>query len=86
MVRRPPRCAQLVAARVAYVISGGTGSGKTTLLTALLGGVTPTSAVVLIEDANELPAADPHGVAAVEAGRRRRRRWSGHGATSWARR
>lgn len=44
----------VVAARLAFVISGGTGAGKTTLLGALLSSCAPGERVVLIEDAPEL--------------------------------
>lgn len=57
---------QLVAARVAFVISGGTGSGKTTLLSALLGLCPPADRIVLVEDSSELRPTHPH-VVALEA-------------------
>jgi pilus assembly protein CpaF len=50
----------VVAARVAFVVSGGTGSGKTTLLGALLGTAAPGERLLLIEDAPELVVAHPH--------------------------
>jgi pilus assembly protein CpaF len=52
----------VVAARLAFVISGGTGTGKTTLLGALLGGCAPRERVVLIEDAPELVTSHQHVV------------------------
>ena len=52
----------VVAARVAFLVTGGTGSGKTTLLSALLGEVDPGERVVLCEDAAELTPAHPHAV------------------------
>ncbi len=58
----------LVRARIAFVITGGTGTGKTTLLAALLGVVTPTERVLLIEDAPELVVAHPHVVRLVTRG------------------
>lgn len=57
------RCLQaLVAARVSFVISGGTGSGKTTLLAALLREVPPTERLVVVEDVRELAIGHPHQV------------------------
>jgi pilus assembly protein CpaF len=53
----------LVAARVAFLVSGGTGSGKTTLLAALLSLVEPAERLVLVEDASELRPDHPHVVA-----------------------
>lgn len=55
----------VVAARLAFVISGGTGSGKTTLLGALLGTTPAAERLVLIEDAAELVVAHPHVVRLV---------------------
>ncbi|RII13069.1 putative conjugal transfer protein [Streptomyces sp. YIM 130001] len=52
----------LVAARLSYVISGGTGSGKTTLLSALLGLVGDRERIVLAEDSAELRPDHPHVV------------------------
>ncbi|SNS67039.1 pilus assembly protein CpaF [Geodermatophilus pulveris] len=52
----------LVAARLAFLVTGGTGSGKTTLLSALLGLVPPGERLVLCEDAPELTPAHPHVV------------------------
>jgi pilus assembly protein CpaF len=57
---------RLVAARVAFLISGGTGSGKTTLLSALLSMVDPEHRMVVVEDASELRPDHPH-VVALEA-------------------
>ncbi|GAB2613458.1 secretion protein [Paractinoplanes abujensis] len=53
----------IVAARLAYLVVGGTGSGKTTLLATLLGMVPPTERIVLVEDAAELRPLHPHVVA-----------------------
>ncbi len=53
----------IVAARLAFLVSGGTGSGKTTLLAALLARVDPGERVVLVEDASELRPDHPHVVA-----------------------
>lgn len=54
------RC--LVAARLAFVVTGGTGTGKTTLLSALLSLVDPAERIVLVEDAGELRPYHPHVV------------------------
>ncbi|MGZ8742640.1 MAG: TadA family conjugal transfer-associated ATPase [Nocardioides sp.] len=51
---------QVVDARLAFVISGGTGSGKTTLLSALLGLVPPVERIVVVEDSSELRPDHPH--------------------------
>ncbi|WP_367188076.1 TadA family conjugal transfer-associated ATPase [Branchiibius sp. NY16-3462-2] len=53
---------ELVSARVAFVISGGTGSGKTTLLAALLGQVPTHERIVIVEDVRELRVRHPHVV------------------------
>jgi pilus assembly protein CpaF len=58
-----PLLAAIVAARLAYLVTGGTGAGKTTLLSTLLGLVPPTERIVLVEDAAELQPAHPHVVA-----------------------
>lgn len=52
----------LVAAKVAFVISGGTGSGKTTLLGALLREVPAAERIVVVEDVRELAIRHPHVV------------------------
>ncbi|MGI5211580.1 TadA family conjugal transfer-associated ATPase [Plantactinospora sp. CA-290183] len=54
--------AAVVAARLAYLVIGGTGSGKTTLLNTLLGLVPPNERIVLVEDAAELRPVHPHVV------------------------
>jgi pilus assembly protein CpaF len=56
----------LVGARMAFLVSGGTGSGKTTLLSTLLGLVDAGERVVVVEDSAELAPAHPH-VVALEA-------------------
>ena len=53
---------QLVAARAAFLVSGGTGTGKTTLLSALLSLVAPGDRLLLVEDAAELRPDHPHVV------------------------
>lgn len=53
----------IVAARLAFLVSGGTGSGKTTLLAALLGRVPAGERIVVVEDASELRPDHPHVVA-----------------------
>jgi pilus assembly protein CpaF len=58
-----PVLAGVVAARLAYLVTGGTGSGKTTLLGTLLGLVPAVERIVLVEDAAELRPVHPHVVA-----------------------
>jgi pilus assembly protein CpaF len=53
----------VVAARLPYLVSGGTGSGKTTLLNTLLGLVPGNERIVVVEDASELRPDHPHVVA-----------------------
>ena len=53
---------RLIAARVAFLVTGGTGTGKTTLLGSLLGLVPPDERIVVVEDAAELRPAHPHVV------------------------
>jgi pilus assembly protein CpaF len=53
---------RLVAARAAFLVTGGTGSGKTTLLSALLSQVAPAERIVIVEDATELRPDHPHVV------------------------
>jgi pilus assembly protein CpaF len=53
---------RIVAARLAFLVSGGTGSGKTTLLSALLSLVDPGHRMVIVEDASELRPEHPHVV------------------------
>ncbi|HLU59485.1 MAG TPA: TadA family conjugal transfer-associated ATPase [Pseudonocardia sp.] len=55
----------VLAARLAFVVSGGTGSGKTTLLAALLAAVDPRERIVCVEDAEELRPRHPHVVRLV---------------------
>jgi len=54
--------AALVAARAAFLITGGTGTGKTTLLSGLLSLADPRERLVLVEDAAELRPEHPHVV------------------------
>lgn len=53
---------QVLAARLAFLVSGGTGTGKTTLLAAMLGEVEPDERIVVVEDAAELRPAHPQVV------------------------
>jgi len=55
----------VVAARLAFLVTGGTGSGKTTVLSALLARVPPQERIVCVEDAEELRPAHPHVVRLV---------------------
>ncbi|CAN5266245.1 TadA family conjugal transfer-associated ATPase [soil metagenome] len=55
----------LIDARLAFLVSGGTGAGKTTLLSALLGAVPATERIVCVEDAAELAPPHPHLVTLV---------------------
>ena len=45
---------QVVGARLAFLVGGGTGAGKTTVLNALLSLVDPRDRVVVVEDTAEL--------------------------------
>ncbi|MFC4002562.1 TadA family conjugal transfer-associated ATPase [Prauserella oleivorans] len=55
----------IVAARLAFLVSGATGSGKSTLLAAMLGAVSPAERIVCVEDAGELQPAHPQVVRLV---------------------
>jgi pilus assembly protein CpaF len=55
----------IIAARLAFLISGGTGAGKTTLLSAVLGAVAADERIVCMEDAAELAPEHPHLVKLV---------------------
>lgn len=55
----------VIAARLAFVVSGGTGAGKTTLLSALLAAVPERERIVCVEDAAELAPNHPHLVKLV---------------------
>src|SRR4051794_5271834 len=52
----------LVAARVSFVVTGGTGTGKTTVLSTLLSEVNPQHRLLLVEDSAELRPRHPHVV------------------------
>jgi pilus assembly protein CpaF len=52
----------LVAARLAFVVSGGTGTGKTTVLSSLLGLVPDSERIIMVEDSAELLPDHPHVV------------------------
>jgi pilus assembly protein CpaF len=52
----------LLSQRRSILISGGTGAGKTTLLTALLGEVSPSERILIIEDTSEVFPKHPHVV------------------------
>ncbi|WP_099024832.1 TadA family conjugal transfer-associated ATPase [Mycolicibacterium palauense] len=58
----------VIAARLAFLVSGGTGAGKTTLLSALLGTVGPTERIICVEEAAELAPPHPHLVNLVARG------------------
>ncbi len=55
----------VLAARLAFLVSGGTGTGKTTILGALLSAVDPRERLVIVEDAEELKPRHPHVVRLV---------------------
>ena len=57
---------EVVDARCAFLVTGGTGTGKTSVLSALLSLVDPGERIVLVEDASELRPDHPH-VVALEA-------------------
>lgn len=59
---------RIIAARLAFLICGGTGAGKTTLLSAALGGVAGHERIVCVEDAAELAPRHPHVVKLVARG------------------
>ncbi|SEK51022.1 TadA family conjugal transfer-associated ATPase [Rhodococcus maanshanensis] len=56
---------RIVAARLAFLVVGGTGAGKTTLLAALLAEVDRRERIVCVEDAAELAPTHPHVVRLV---------------------
>ncbi|MFI6293850.1 TadA family conjugal transfer-associated ATPase [Nonomuraea sp. NPDC050790] len=53
---------RMVAARLAFLVTGGTGTGKTTLLSALLSLADPGERLLLVEDSAELRPEHPHVV------------------------
>jgi pilus assembly protein CpaF len=53
---------RILAARLAFLVSGGTGSGKTTLLGALLALVPAQQRILIVEDSRELAPDHPHVV------------------------
>ncbi|WP_347955354.1 TadA family conjugal transfer-associated ATPase [Gordonia aichiensis] len=55
----------VVAARLAFLVVGGTGAGKTTMLSSLLGLVDPAHRILCVEDAPELDPDHPHVVRLV---------------------
>ena len=55
----------IIQARLAFLVSGGTGAGKTTLLAAALGAVHADERIVCVEDAAELAPPHPHLVKLV---------------------
>jgi len=57
-----PVLRDLLDARLAFLVSGGTGSGKTTLLNSLLSLVDTSERLVVVEDASELRPDHPHVV------------------------
>src|SRR6202040_2715132 len=57
--------ADIISARLAFLVSGGTGAGKTTLLSAVLGAVAADERIVCVEDAAELSPAHPNLVKLV---------------------
>src|SRR5690606_409300 len=52
----------IIAARVPFLISGGTGTGKSTLLAAMLREASPDERSVIVEDVLELAVDHPHVV------------------------
>jgi pilus assembly protein CpaF len=53
---------RLVAARVAFLVTGGAATGKTTVLSTLLSYVDPRERIILVEDSSELRPVHPHVV------------------------
>jgi pilus assembly protein CpaF len=54
--------AAIVAARLSYLVSGGTGAGKTTVLSTMLGLVPHNERIVVVEDSPELRPDHPHAI------------------------
>ncbi|WP_197375269.1 TadA family conjugal transfer-associated ATPase [Mycolicibacterium baixiangningiae] len=63
-----PLLRDVIDARLAFLVSGGTGAGKTTLLAAALGAVGAHERIVCVEDAAELAPQHPHVVKLVARG------------------
>lgn len=57
-----PVLSRIVAARLSFLVVGGTGAGKTTVLGALLADCEPDQRIVVAEDVRELEPAHPHVV------------------------
>ncbi len=57
-----PLLRDLVRARAAFLVTGGTGSGKTTLLATMLSLVDARERIVIVEDSSELRPDHPHVV------------------------
>jgi pilus assembly protein CpaF len=55
----------VLAARLAFLVAGGTGTGKTTILAALLSEIDPRERILCVEDAEELRPRHPHVVRLV---------------------
>ncbi|MFC6153906.1 TadA family conjugal transfer-associated ATPase [Nocardioides yefusunii] len=53
---------EVVAARLGFLVSGGTGTGKTTLLATMLSEVPDAERIVVVEDSSELRPDHPHVV------------------------
>ncbi|QIS08320.1 TadA family conjugal transfer-associated ATPase [Nocardia arthritidis] len=56
---------EIIRARLAFLVVGGTGAGKTTLLSGLLAKVDPAERIICVEDAAELAPPHPHVVRLV---------------------
>ena len=54
--------AAILAARLAFLVTGGTGTGKTTLLSSMLSLAAPGERLLLVEDSAELRPLHPHVV------------------------
>lgn len=54
--------AEILAARLAFLVTGGTGTGKTTLLSSMLSLVHRGERIVIVEDSAELRPVHPHVV------------------------
>lgn len=54
---------EVLARRVAFLISGGTGTGKTTLLSSMLSALPASERLVVVEDSRELALDHPHWIA-----------------------